>query len=125
MVSRGCGSYTIAATYHVTEDIPELLAYCADVEDIGVPLIGGTFEAMPRCILKDIPFRMGFRDFDAEAFMNALADRLAITNPVIRGQFYDFSQTPTPPDAHEGAYLEGFSEDEQRFLLAIQGYTKK
>lgn len=73
-VSRGCGTYSVVATYAVDMKLSEMAALLDSMDIKATMLIGCSkdeiyFFNKPYPVLKNTPFRQGFRLFDGMAFM--------------------------------------------------------
>ena len=99
-VERECGDYIEGPTYAIEISIKEF-AHLLDKQekngiDIGKIMVGCKSEDFklflePWTILKDVPFRQGFREFDYKEFFNK--ERIYKENnpgrrPIVKGQLY-------------------------------------
>lgn len=114
-VDRECGSYETGATYSVEMTLGDLAAALEFLqkrgEDIGKLMVGCSPNQIrvvpkPQPVLRDVPFRMGFRAWDREAFWKTVR-RLCHTVPNkrvrVNGQLY-MNATPrrtVPGDVQE------------------------
>lgn len=116
VVSRGCGTYFEGPCYAVSASIKEIVGVLEEQItqgiDIGLPMIGGTFKPHPLIRLKNVPFRMGFREFDYDRLLSAISGKATSDKRVVtvRGQFYIRSKdVDNEKPAVEG--LEGLIEE--------------
>uniref|UniRef100_A0A6M3L1S3 Uncharacterized protein n=2 Tax=viral metagenome TaxID=1070528 RepID=A0A6M3L1S3_9ZZZZ len=124
-VERGCGSYTVSASYRIsnpTQLMEELTQL--DGKELGPLMIGGLFYSLEETrirslyrvdhICANIPFQQGFRPFDADGFF-AEYERQVLSgrrNIRIIGMFY--AKPPT-----DGAHKTGGK------VLKISNYRRK
>lgn len=99
MVARGCGDYITAGTYEIDApmaNVTEFIRHLAEKgEDVGQPMIGCRPESVevigaPTPLLRDVPFRPGFRDFDRDSFWDDVAAAVngGKKRPILTGQYY-------------------------------------
>jgi hypothetical protein len=99
IVSRGCGSYQIQATYQITDGGEMMKAISEmDKSKVGKVMIGGEFHPLSFLgidtdyLLSDIPFQMGFRRINLEALKKQFKEKkykLSQGYDVkLKGQFY-------------------------------------
>jgi len=103
LVNRGCGSFAIEDTFEIDlaswlplSELAQLLQAASDGGvDVGMPMVGASdhdpLDCGPQLVrLKDVPHRMGFRQFNLDEFVGA-ANKAGTTNgrlPAVHGQFY-------------------------------------
>jgi len=91
-ITRGCGSYVAGCTYAANASIQELCDFLKENPEISdKPMIGGKFYETKIVKLKNIPHRMGFREFDYPKYEEALTVAFSEKKgkfPVVEGQFY-------------------------------------
>lgn len=100
LVRRGCGYYILEGAFSVDDSV-NLMDKLREIPDdeLGRVMIGGTFHELSDFnletdyVLTNIPFRMGFRPFDADTFFYTVLGTDNYTNasgrrPKVRGQFY-------------------------------------
>ncbi len=89
MVSRGCGSYIAGPTYAIKGEhtAGDILAAIEPATQQGKLMAGGEFIETLRVRLADMRFNQGFRPFDADAFLAAVA-KADPRKPRVRGHFY-------------------------------------
>lgn len=124
-VARGCGSYLLAAIWEISGiELSTIGRYLEqwqkeDGMDIGKPMIGCapyqvTVGIAPLIMLKDVPFRMGFRTIDREKMQIDAFDMISDgKNPILRGQYYEDSDREALDGGGSGR------------MEIVQGYTKK
>jgi len=88
LIERACGEYSLGATHTVASELPAIIDILQekviDDRDIGNPMIGGNFHTITAIRLMNIPFRQGFRTFDAGALLHEAAHY----HGKVYGQFY-------------------------------------
>lgn len=88
IVVRGCGSYIEGPSYKLESSIAEV-GKIIEESKIKTPLmVIGIFKPVENFILKDVPFRPGFRPFDYEAVKSARPFKVKRGLSVYAGQFY-------------------------------------
>jgi hypothetical protein len=114
MVTKGCGTYILGATFTVDCDMATIMAKLEGLTaaEIGKLMVGGTFHVHPYARLKDVPFRQGYRLFDYDSFLaEALRELMRITDmgksnrlPVVHGQFY--ADDIAAPEGGDGGMVQ-------------------
>lgn len=115
IVHRRSGEYVTGITYSVTAAVSQIAAALENAEDqgvdIGEPMIGcypGAimpvfFDRRPYPVLADVPFFEGFRAYDREATLEAMAFfRLKHKPPRLKGQFEVEGPSPSAGFSEEG-----------------------
>ena len=93
-IDRGCGSYVAGATYCLEATIEEICGFLKG-KNPGKLMVGGTFYDCQAVKLKDVPHRMGFREFDYRRFVEAVKvwkPGKKSKYPAVKGQFYASSE---------------------------------
>lgn len=107
-VDRGCGEYIAGPSYAVDADLQEITELLIKKKDegmdIGKVMIGCRPQDVeeleePYPMLANVPYQMGFRGFDSEAFWSAVAEQdvPAIEKKkraIVKGQFYHERRDP-------------------------------
>lgn len=133
IVHRESGEYITGLTYQITAplaDIAKELDFLK-LEDvvIGEPMIGCYADRVmsvekPYPILKDIPFRLGFRTYDIEAARTVIDEyRAKGKRPQLKGQLYVV--TPMKEQAGAGSVEEAVQKlQQQGDIQALLHYRK-
>lgn len=97
VINRGCGSYMAGPTYACSDSnitLNEIAQLLLKYESKNI-LLCGSYHDLDSQIKTTIPFQMGYRAFDENAFFGAFNELNGKARKVVRGQFYvedpDFS----------------------------------